>query len=114
MRTRYVREQKDRIENKKPLTKEQWLLTKKYFGYRCAYCGAKVKLEQDHLRALSHGGHKSLENIVPACRSCNARKNNQSFDKWYKAQSFFDNKRLAKIQAFILTEGQLVNAGKYQ
>ena len=114
MLTRYQREVEERAVNQKPLTDEEWRLTKKYFGYRCAYCGAKVKLEKDHLIALSKKGKTSLENIIPACRSCNARKNAQSFEKWYKQQPFFDSHRLGKIYAFFITSGVLVNAEKYK
>lgn len=113
MRTRYQREVAEKADNKKPLTADEWHLTKKYFGYCCAYCGAKTKLEKDHLIALSHKGKTTLENIIPACRSCNARKNAQSFEYWYKRQPFFDKQRLGKIYAFFVTSGLIVNAGKY-
>lgn len=112
---RYEREVAEKRQNKEPLTKEQWLLIKKYFGYRCAYCGCKTtKLEKEHITALSHGGKTSLSNIIPVCRSCNAQKNAQSFNKWYKQQPFFDRLRLGKIQAFILTDGLIITAEKYK
>ena len=111
---RYQRIIAERQTNTEPLTVEQWLLIKKYFNYRCCYCGTKTKLEQDHLRALSHGGKTTLANIVPCCRSCNAKKNAQHFEKWYKLQPFFDEQRLGKIRAFIITSGILVNAEKYR
>lgn len=46
--------------------------------HRCAYCLKNFdRLEMDHVIALSRGGDHSPENIVPACRSCNARKHNR-------------------------------------
>lgn len=44
-----------------------------YFGHRCAYCGGHADT-QDHLDAISRGGRHVPENVVPACRSCNSRK----------------------------------------
>ena len=44
-------------------------------GNCCLYCGRDdVKLEADHKIPLSRGGSNDIANIVPACRSCNARK----------------------------------------
>jgi 5-methylcytosine-specific restriction endonuclease McrA len=45
---------------------------------RCAYCGCDAPLEPDHRVALSRGGSNSIENILPACRRCNARKHRMS------------------------------------
>lgn len=57
------------------LTAAQWEAIKKHYGYRCVYCGRKMqRLTQDHLTPLSQGGDHTLSNIVPACRSCNAKK----------------------------------------
>lgn len=50
-----------------------------YFDNRCAYCHAPLKQDgQDHIVPLSVGGDHTLDNVVPACRSCNARKNSLS------------------------------------
>ena len=40
----------------------------------CAYCGQKKTLGMDHVIPLSRGGPHIIENIMPACRSCNSRK----------------------------------------
>lgn len=59
------------------LTTEQWNTLKLVFKNRCAYCGKKTKrLEKEHIIPVSQGGAFSLYNIVPACRSCNAKKKN--------------------------------------
>lgn len=56
------------------LTHAQWLEIKGAYDNRCAYCGKKKYLTQDHIQALSKNGAHTVQNIVPACRSCNSRK----------------------------------------
>jgi 5-methylcytosine-specific restriction endonuclease McrA len=63
------------IEIAASLTDSQWLAILRLFDYRCAYCArADKKLEQDHVVPLSKGGPHTKDTVVPACRSCNARK----------------------------------------
>lgn len=57
------------------LTKEEWRSIKEAYKGRCAYCGKRGKLTQDHVIPLSKGGGTVRDNIVPACRSCNSSKN---------------------------------------
>lgn len=47
-----------------------------YWGGLCWMCGAPA-VEWDHVKPLSRGGAHCLANLRPACRSCNARKNDQ-------------------------------------
>ena len=56
-------------------TSEEWqALIDRYAG-RCAYCGAASdELTVDHVVPLSKGGSNAIENIVPACFSCNSAK----------------------------------------
>ena len=42
-------------------------------GHRCQYCGAGAE-NIDHVVPRSRGGVHSWENVVAACRPCNARK----------------------------------------
>lgn len=59
----------------KPITRAQWEEIKHLYGYRCVYCGRKMKhLQQDHVIPLASGGPHTANNIVPACPKCNARK----------------------------------------
>ena len=57
-------------------THSQWLAMQSHYDHRCVYCGKrrKGKLTQDHITPLSKGGNHTASNIVPACRSCNAKK----------------------------------------
>lgn len=58
------------------MTQSAWAEILEYFDHRCAYCLEKdCALEQDHVVALVRGGDDTPENIVPACKVCNARKN---------------------------------------
>jgi len=60
------------------LTAKEWQAILKVNNHRCFYCGKKFKtLEMDHVIPLSKGGKHVRKNIVPACRSCNAKKHNK-------------------------------------
>lgn len=57
------------------LPRKQWNMIKALYNYRCVYCGKKSQLlSRDHLTPVSRGGQDTVDNIVPACISCNARK----------------------------------------
>src|SRR3954463_16497052 len=79
------------------LTDEQWAaLTVAWGG--CAYCGATgAALQRDCVLALSRGGRYTLDNIVPACRSCNTSKCNAEVTTWMR------RKRLDE-RAFLLRQ----------
>ena len=83
------------------LTAEQWQIIKKYFDNKCAYCGKQGDLQQDHFIALSKGGEYTINNIVPACRSCNEIKNNSNFFKWYPKYKYYLPKREKAILRFL-------------
>lgn len=58
------------------LTAAQWRAIKAHYGHRCVYCGRTMaRLTMDHIVPLSQGGAHTLQNVVPACQSCNSRKN---------------------------------------
>ena len=42
-------------------------------GHRCQYCGAAAE-NIDHVVPRSRGGEHAWENVVAACRACNAKK----------------------------------------
>ena len=65
------------------LSRSEWAAIKAAFSQRCAYClRPDDRLTQDHMQPLSRGGMHSQENIVPACRSCNSRKNASTTLEW--------------------------------
>jgi 5-methylcytosine-specific restriction endonuclease McrA len=58
------------------VTEKEWEQLKADYHFLCGYCGKKLPLELDHIIPLSKGGAHEIENIIPACRACNAKKNN--------------------------------------
>ena len=72
----------DRVQH--DLSAEQWIRLKEAWG-GCAYCGVVDKpLQRDCVLPLSRGGRYTLENIVPACRSCNTSKCNDEVTSWLR------------------------------
>jgi 5-methylcytosine-specific restriction endonuclease McrA len=66
------------------LSDEQWAALKVAWG-GCAYCGATDSpLQRDCVLALSRGGRYTLENIAPACGTCNASKCNEEVTGWLR------------------------------
>src|SRR5690242_11597243 len=84
-RARAARKRKRRMARvEHDLTDEQWTELKDAWG-GCAYCGATDRaLQRDCVRALSRGGRYTLDNIVPACASCNASKCNDEVTGWLR------------------------------
>jgi len=57
-------------------TDAEWEAKKNEYDNKCAYCGkGNIKLTKDHIVPVSLGGTGDIGNIVPACQSCNSRKN---------------------------------------
>ncbi len=48
----------------------------------CVYCGTDTNLQADHLVPRSRGGKDSADNMVLACGSCNASRNNRGIFQW--------------------------------
>lgn len=59
------------------LTEEQWKFVVDSYSGKCVYCG-KPADSMDHVVPISKGGGHTQENVVPACLSCNSKKNNKS------------------------------------
>lgn len=60
------------------LTANEWMEILSVFNRSCAYCLRPEvlcgRLEQEHVVPIARGGGHTADNVVPACRSCNARK----------------------------------------
>jgi len=52
------------------------------YGYQCAYCGKQVKLTMDHIIPILKGGKHTINNVVPACVSCNCSKGTKALLAW--------------------------------
>lgn len=91
----------DRVEH--DLSDAQWESLKQAWG-GCAYCGAAGRpMQKDCVLALSRGGRYTLDNIVPACRSCNASKCNDEVTGWMRRKRF-DERRFLLRHLEIRTE----------
>jgi 5-methylcytosine-specific restriction endonuclease McrA len=66
------------------LSAEQWTALQAAWG-GCAYCGATgTPLQRDCVLPISRGGRYTLDNIAPACGSCNASKCNDEVTGWLR------------------------------
>jgi 5-methylcytosine-specific restriction endonuclease McrA len=82
---RSARKRKRRMERvEHDLSAAQWAaLTAAWGG--CAYCGATgTPLQRDCVLPISRGGRYTLDNIAPACGSCNASKCNDEVTGWLR------------------------------
>jgi 5-methylcytosine-specific restriction endonuclease McrA len=91
----------ERVEH--DLSGEQWDALRDAWG-GCAYCGAVgVPLQRDCVLPISRGGRYTLENIAPACRSCNTSKCNSEVTGWLRRKRFDEH-------AFLLRHLEIVAA----
>ena len=66
----------EQIKRRRLSAKERKKVFDTYNGH-CAYCGTQVTfrgMQIDHVKPLAIGGEDKLENMFPACRSCNKYK----------------------------------------
>ncbi|MFC8191481.1 HNH endonuclease [Cellulomonas sp. NPDC057328] len=71
-----------RVEN--DLTDREWAALVDAWG-GCAYCGAADRaLQRDCVLPISRGGRYTVDNVVPACASCNASKCNTEVTAWLR------------------------------
>ena len=64
------------------ITKAEWLALVAAFDYCCAYCTKRVSLTIDHVVPLIMGGEHSIDNVLPACVSCNCSKGGKNLLVW--------------------------------
>jgi 5-methylcytosine-specific restriction endonuclease McrA len=66
------------------LTAAEWALLQDLWG-ACAYCGATDRpLQRDCVQPIARGGRYTIDNVVPACGSCNASKSNSEVTSWMR------------------------------
>lgn len=63
-------------------THSEWLARCAQFCHRCFYCESACMLTPDHVVALVVGGTNFIDNVVPACLSCNASKQDTDVRVW--------------------------------
>ena len=85
------------------LTDGQWTMLKACWG-GCAYCGATGDgLQRDCVLPISRGGRYTLDNVVPACPSCNTSKCNSEVTGWLRRKRL-DERAFLVRQVEIRTE----------
>ncbi|TQJ31272.1 HNH endonuclease [Microbacterium sp. SLBN-146] len=83
------------------LTDAQWFAILDAWG-SCAYCGADgVALQRDCVLPISRGGRYTLDNVVPACRSCNASKCNDEVTSWMRRRRLDEPRFLVRWIAIV-------------
>lgn len=100
-KARYARRRKRRMDSvEHDLSVEQWSALKAAWG-GCAYCGAQdAPLQRDCVLAISRGGRYTLDNIAPACGSCNASKCNDEVTAWLRRKRYDE-------KSFLLRHSQI-------
>ena len=81
---------------------------KEFFGGRCCYCGVEfgptTPPVQDHLIPMNKGdlGLHAWGNVVPACQTCNARKQGQDWRDFILVRAGSDAaERHARVKDFL-------------
>lgn len=76
------------MSDRRKLTKQERQKICDMFDGRCAYCGCKIDIKAmqvDHIKPLANGGTDTLNNMYPACRSCNHYKSTRTIESFRKA-----------------------------
>jgi 5-methylcytosine-specific restriction endonuclease McrA len=96
-RARAARRRKRRIRSvDNDLTAAQWAALKEAWK-GCAYCGtADDALQKDCVMAISRGGRYTVDNVVPACVSCNTSKCNDEVTGWLRRKRLDERKFLER------------------
>jgi 5-methylcytosine-specific restriction endonuclease McrA len=88
------------------LTAEQWAAIKEAWN-GCAYCGATNRpVQKDCVMAISRGGRYTIDNVVPACASCNTSKCNDEVTGWLRRKRLDERgflTRYVQIRATLTT-----------
>tara|TARA_B100000131_G_scaffold140664_1_gene136897 strand:+ start:829 stop:1188 length:360 start_codon:yes stop_codon:yes gene_type:complete len=67
------------------------------WNHQCGYCGDKAT-SLDHIIPKFKSGSSNRNNLIPACRNCNADKGSCDMEEWYIDQIFYSDLRLLKIK----------------
>lgn len=104
---RAARKRKRRMDSvEHDLSTEQWTALQEAWG-GCAYCGASDRpLQRDCVLPISRGGRYTVENVVPACGSCNASKCNDEVTGWLRRKKLDERAFLVRHYEIVSTLGQ--------
>ncbi len=98
----------NREVKKHDISEEEWWECRRYFNFRCAYCGKTwedqfIEHRKDFCKDhFINEGVNDITNCVPACTNCNSSKNSFTFEDWYaKYNEHYSIKRVLKIHKWI-------------
>ena len=99
-RARAARKRKRRLDAvDNDLTADQWAAIQAAWS-GCAYCGATdTSLQRDCVMAISRGGRYTIDNVVPACASCNTSKCNEEVTGWLRRKRLDEREFLTRYIA---------------
>lgn len=86
-------------------TLDDWKRCLIHFDNRCSYCDKQRILTREHFIPLVNGGEYTINNIIPACKSCNSKKRKSDFFQWYPKQPFYSKSREHKILRYLNYNG---------
>ena len=101
-RARYAKRRQRRLSRvDNDLTDDQWFeILAVWEG--CAYCQATgPALHRDCVQPISRGGRYTVENVVPACASCNASKHNSEVTGWMRRKKLDEGAFLLRHATFL-------------
>ena len=101
-RARYAKRRQNRLARvDNDLTDEQWFeILNVWEG--CAYCQATgPALQRDCVQPISRGGRYTVDNVVPACASCNASKHNSEVTGWMRRKKLDEGAFLLRHATFL-------------
>lgn len=85
------------------LTAAEWQALVTSWG-GCAYCGTTTDdVQRDCVLPISRGGRYTLDNVVPACRSCNASKCNAEVTGWMRRKRLDEPGFLVRHRQILLS-----------
>ena len=110
-RARASRKRKRRMDSvEHDLSDAHWAAITAAWG-GCAYCGATDRpLQRDCVLPLSRGGRYTLDNIAPACGSCNASKCNDEVTGWLRRKRLDERAFLVRHHEITASLGLLLRA----
>jgi 5-methylcytosine-specific restriction endonuclease McrA len=96
-RARAARRRKRRLDAAdNDLTAAEWDAIKAAWN-GCAYCGVTDRpLQRDCVMAISRGGRYTIDNVVPACASCNTSKCNDEVTGWLRRKRLDERRFLER------------------
>jgi 5-methylcytosine-specific restriction endonuclease McrA len=82
------------------------------WDHRCGYC-EEPATSLDHIIPRFKSGSSNRNNLIPACRKCNASKASSKMEEWFLAQEFFSEQKLCRINNWV-NQNQIDHSVSYQ